>query len=247
MTAFTYTHSPSLAPLTTQSPQTLSATSNPPIDHLMTSVMVLRQSHSHSHSQNKLPPQILLLRRHPADSYPLKWEPPGGSIDPSDITVLSAAARELHEETNLSNPHFHTWVAMARELNTEEASRMKNWGVLPEEELARDVDVKIDGEGNVVRVTTFLETKDVWGKMNFVATVDEGAEVEIDPEEHVEWGWFTEEEVRRGRAVLPLENGNGIVNGEKEEKERMLEFTSQAVWGSVLEAFRVGRELGVIV
>ncbi|KAK4070295.1 hypothetical protein Trihar35433_4762 [Trichoderma harzianum] len=239
MTAFTYTHSPSLAPLTTQSPQTLSATSNPPIDYLMTSVMVLRQSPS----QNK--PQILLLRRHPQDSYPLKWEPPGGSIDPSDTTVLSAAARELHEETSLSNPHFHTWVAMARGLNTEDAAGMKNWGVLPEEELAKDVEVKIDEEGGVVRVTTFWETKDVWGKMNFVATVDEGARVEIDPEEHVEWGWFTEEEVRRGRAaVLPCEDGNGSANG---EKERVLEFTSRAVWGSVLEAFRVGRELGVIV
>lgn len=132
---------------------------------------------------------------------------------------------------------------MARELPTEDAARMKGWGVQPEEELARDVEVKIDEEGGVVRVTTFLETKNVWGKMNFVATVDEGARVEIDPEEHVEWGWFTEEEVRRGRAVLPLENGNG--NGEK--GERVLEFTSRAVWGSVLEAFRVGRELVVIV
>ncbi|KAL6818769.1 NUDIX hydrolase domain-like protein [Trichoderma sp. SZMC 28013] len=238
MTAFTYTHSPSLIPLTTHSPQSLSASSNPPIDYLMTSVLVLRQPQSQK-------PQILLLRRHPADSYPLKWEPPGGSVDPSDPTVLSAAARELHEETSLSNPYFHTWVAMAREVNPEDAAAMKSWGVQPEEELARDVEVKIDEGGNVVRVTTFLETKDVWGKMNFVATVDGGEEVEIDPEEHVEWGWFTEEEVRRGRAVLPLENGDG--DGVKKEEERVLEFTSRAVWGSVLEAFRVGRELGVIV
>lgn len=134
---------------------------------------------------------------------------------------------------------------MAREVNPEDAAAMKSWGVQPEEELARDVEVKIDEGGNVVRVTTFLETKDVWGKMNFVATVDGGEEVEIDPEEHVEWGWFTEEEVRRGRAVLPLENGDG--DGVKKEEERVLEFTSRAVWGSVLEAFRVGRELGVIV
>ncbi|KAL7912189.1 NUDIX hydrolase domain-like protein [Trichoderma velutinum] len=239
MTPLTYTHSHSLAPLTTQSPQSLSASSNPPIDYLMTSVLVLRQAQS----QNKPQPQILLLRRHPADSYPLKWEPPGGSVDPSDLTVLFAAARELQEETSLLNPHFHTWVAMARELIPEEVARMKNWGVEPEDELAKDLEVKIDEGGSVVKVTTFLETKDVWGKMNFVATVDEGAEVKIDPEEHVDWGWFTEEEVRRGRAAIPLENGDG--NGEKKE-ERCLEFTSQAVWGSVLEAFRVGRELGVI-
>ncbi|KAL7957782.1 NUDIX hydrolase domain-like protein [Trichoderma compactum] len=236
MTAFTYTHSPSLIPLATHPPQCLSASSNPPIDYLMTSVLVLRQPQSHSDQ-----PQILLLRRHPADSYPLKWEPPGGSVDASDASVLSAAARELHEETSLSNPHFHTWVAMGREANVDDAAGMKSWGVRPEEELARDVEVKID-EGSVVRLTTFLETKHVWGKMNFVATVDGAAEVEIDPEEHVEWGWFTEEEARRGRAGLPLGNGDG--NG---VKERVLEFTSQTVWGSVLEAFRVGRELGLIV
>ncbi|KAK4085513.1 uncharacterized protein Triagg1_503 [Trichoderma aggressivum f. europaeum] len=232
MTALTYTHSPSLAPLTTHSPQCLSASSNPPINYLMTSVLVLR---SHPPSRQ---PQILLLRRHPADSYPLKWEPPGGSVDASDPTVLFAAARELHEETSLRNPHFHTWVAMARDGNLEGAEAMKSWGVRPEEELARDVEVKVDG-GSAVRVTTFLETKNVWGKMNFVATVEGAEAVEIDPEEHVEWGWFTEEEVRRGRAVLRL--------GDGEERERVLEFTSRAVWGSVLEAFGVGREMGVIV
>ncbi|KAL7945826.1 NUDIX hydrolase domain-like protein [Trichoderma barbatum] len=242
MTPYTFTHSPSLAPLSTQSPQSLSSSSNPPIDHLMTSVLVLRKPQPPNTSH----PQILLLRRSPTDSYPLKWEPPGGSIDLSDPSVLSAAARELHEETNLVNAHFHTWVAMARELNAEDASRMRNWGVEPDGEKARDVEVRIGDKDEVVKVTTFLETRDVWGKMNFVATVDEGQHVVADPEEHVEWGWFTEEEVRRGRAVVSSEDGG--VNGDGEaKKEKVLEFTSQAVWGSILEGFRVGRELGVIV
>ncbi|KAL7935177.1 NUDIX hydrolase domain-like protein [Trichoderma chlorosporum] len=234
MTAITYTHSSSLTPLATQSPQSLSSSSNPPIDHLMTSVLVLR---SQDTPKPKPKPQILLLRRSPTDSYPLKWEPPGGSIDASDLSVLSAAARELHEETRLSGPHFHAWVAMARDMDLEDAARLRNWGVLPEDEKATDVEVRI-ADGGVVKVTTFLETKDVWGKMNFVATVEAG-DVVIDPEEHVEWGWFTEEQVRRGRAVpaASLEDG---------QEERVLEFTSRAVWGSVLEAFRVGRELGVI-
>ncbi|UKZ79457.1 hypothetical protein TrVFT333_007212 [Trichoderma virens FT-333] len=175
---------------------------------------------------------------------------PGGSIDPSDPSVLSAAARELYEESRLSNAHFHTWVAMARDLNLEDASRMKNWGIQPEDEKATDIEVRIGQgqEGDVVRVTTFLETSNVWGKINFVATAE--GQVVIDPEEHVEWGWFTEEEVRRGRAAAPFDNGDGSGIGEEkkeEEEERVLEFTSRAVWGSVLESFRVGRELGVIV
>ncbi|KAL7822336.1 hypothetical protein V8C26DRAFT_296320 [Trichoderma gracile] len=257
---FPYTHSPSLSPLSTLSPQTLSTTSDPPIAHLMTSVLILRQPQQSqgttTSSSSPASPQILLLRRSPTDSYPLKWETPGGSVDPSDPSVLSAAARELHEEASLSNPHFHAAVGMARSVfNAQEAAQMGEWGIPPEEEDAKDVDLLHGGGGDddddvgglqrmKVKVTTFLETGNVWGKMNFLATVDEGVSERVvtDPEEHTEWGWFTEDEVRRGRAW----RADGDGEGEKRE-EKVLEFTSQAVWGSILESFRVGRELGIIV
>ncbi|TFA99415.1 hypothetical protein CCMA1212_008679 [Trichoderma ghanense] len=260
---YPYTHSPPLSPLSTLPSQSLSTTSDPPIAHLMTSVLILRQPRTRSPSQSQYPPppsppQILLLRRSPTDSYPLKWETPGGSVDPADPSLLSAAARELHEEARLSNPRFHALVGMARSLNAREAARMGEWGIPPEEEDAKDVLLLLlplplqegmsgggGGGGLEVKVTTFLETGNVWGKMNLIATVDEDdcEGVVTDPEEHCEWGWFTEEEVRRGRARR-VDDGE---DGEGREREMVLEFTSQAVWGSILESFRVGRELGLIL
>ncbi|KAL7819150.1 hypothetical protein V8C44DRAFT_317128 [Trichoderma aethiopicum] len=235
-----YTTSPSLTPLSTLPPATLSTTSDPPIAHLMTSILILRQSSSQ--------PQILLLRRSPTDSYPLKWETPGGSVDvPTDPSLLSAAARELHEEARLSNPHFHATVGMARSVNADEAARMGEWGIPPDQEDAKDVLLRGVPGLEEMKVTTFLETGNVWGKVNFIATVEEGKSeaVVTDPREHLEWGWFTEDEVRRGRARRMRADDDGEEEGEG--REIVLEFTSQAVWGSILESFRVGRELGIIV
>ncbi|PTB66508.1 hypothetical protein BBK36DRAFT_4754 [Trichoderma citrinoviride] len=255
---YTYTHSPSLSPLSTQPPQSLSTTSNPPIAHLMTSVLILRQPKSQSQKDSSSsssqstttkaspppPAEILLLRRSPTDSYPLKWETPGGSVDPSDPSVLAAAARELYEEARLADPHFLAHVGMAPSINADEAARMGEWGIPPDLEDAKDVDLVAAAGSIEMKVTTFMESGEVWGKMNFLATVDEeaGERVVTDPEEHLEWGWFTEDEVRRGRAWRRVD---GVDDGERREK--VLEFTSQAVWGSILESFRVGRELGVIV
>ncbi|RFU75857.1 nudix domain [Trichoderma arundinaceum] len=230
MAPYTYTFVPSLSPLASQSPKSLSANSNPPIDHLMTSVLVLRQP------QAQAKPQILLLRRSPTDSYPLKWEAPGGSIDDSDASTLDAAARELWEETALKECHFYASVGTTRDLEDLDQSAVKNWGIGPLEEDAKDVQVEAkseqEGISTQVKITTFLETKNVWGKITFLATTNNKDDVVIDPEEHIDWGWFTEEEVRMGRA---------------EEGSKVLEFTSQAVWGSLLEGFRVGREMGIIV
>jgi 8-oxo-dGTP pyrophosphatase MutT (NUDIX family) len=207
----------------------------------MTSVFVLRQQ------KQPQPPQILLLRRSPSDSYPLKWEPPGGSVDPTDESTLSAAARELWEESSLKESHFHASLGM-RAQKTEELTvsekRPQNWGIEPQDEKAKDVEVEF-AEGEKILVTTFNETGDIWGKVNFLATTSEGAQVVIDPEEHIEWGWFTEEDVRTGQAFYP---SIFTLPDENEKKHgRALEFTSQAVWRSLLEAFSVGRELGIIV
>lgn len=46
-------------------------------------------------------PRVLLLQRAASDSYPGKWEPPGGAVDDDDLSILHGAARELWEEAGL--------------------------------------------------------------------------------------------------------------------------------------------------
>ncbi|KAI1755322.1 NUDIX hydrolase domain-like protein [Xylaria castorea] len=45
--------------------------------------------------------RLLLVQRAPHDSYPLRWEVPGGTIDAEDESLLHGLARELWEETGL--------------------------------------------------------------------------------------------------------------------------------------------------
>ncbi|KAK3948196.1 hypothetical protein QBC32DRAFT_352255, partial [Pseudoneurospora amorphoporcata] len=45
--------------------------------------------------------RILLLQRAPHDSMPLRWEIPGGAIDPQDESFLHGVAREMWEEAGL--------------------------------------------------------------------------------------------------------------------------------------------------
>ncbi|PNP40680.1 hypothetical protein TGAMA5MH_07387 [Trichoderma gamsii] len=250
MPLYNFTFSPPLSPLAPLAPLTLSSKSTPSIAHLMTSVFILRQ-------QSPSPPQILLLRRHPQDSYPLKWEAPGGSADPTDTSILSAAARELFEETSLKESHFHAVLGMtkqkAEDLFTsgeDIEKRPQNWGVDPNDEQAQDIEVQVSDDMKII-FTTFHEPDGIWGKVNFLATAKgEDPIVKVDAEEHVEWGWFTEEQVRTGRAArgnifteASFSDDAMLLDGDK----RVMEFTSQAVWGSLLEAFRVGREMGIIV
>ena len=51
-------------------------------------------------------PRILLLQRAASDSYPGKWEPPGGAVDDEDLSILHAVARELWEEAGLQTSHI---------------------------------------------------------------------------------------------------------------------------------------------
>ncbi|KAM0513405.1 hypothetical protein ACHAPE_007869 [Trichoderma viride] len=247
MPPYTFTFSPSLSPLASQTPLTLSSKSTPSIAHLMTSVFILRQ-------QPQSPPQILLLRRHPQDSYPLKWEAPGGSADSTDTSILSAAARELIEETSLKESHFHAVLGMTKQeaedlFTSSGEKRPGNWGIDPNDEQALDIEVQVSDDMKIL-FTTFHEPDGIWGKVNFLATATgEDPKVKIDVEEHVEWGWFTEEQVRTGRAARANIFTEASFSDDamlEDGGRRVMEFTSQAVWGSMLEAFRVGREMGII-
>jgi 8-oxo-dGTP pyrophosphatase MutT (NUDIX family) len=147
----------------------------PHIKRILASTIIFHPSSPHSS-----PPLTLLLRRHPSDWNPLKWETPGGSVDiGSDPSILSAATRELHEEAGLKATKAVCCIAV------------------------KDKEVegyKVEDEG---RVWTFPEpgTDWSWAKITFLMEVDggNGAEVKLQDEEHVEYRWVTEEEVVNGQ------------------------------------------------
>ncbi|RAL05370.1 NUDIX hydrolase [Aspergillus ibericus CBS 121593] len=87
--------------------------------------------------------QTLLLLRSPTDSYPLHWETPGGSSDPTDTTLLASLAREVYEETGLTVTKVVELVAVdawSRMKAGREVRAMK-WSFLVE------VGDALDGEG----------------------------------------------------------------------------------------------------
>ncbi|KAK4179109.1 NUDIX hydrolase domain-like protein [Triangularia setosa] len=48
------------------------------------------------------PPHSLIIQRTLKDGFPLKWETPGGGVEDSDASIISAAVREVKEETGLA-------------------------------------------------------------------------------------------------------------------------------------------------
>ncbi|KAF1930528.1 uncharacterized protein M421DRAFT_376172 [Didymella exigua CBS 183.55] len=131
-------------------------------------------------------PRVLLLQRAASDSYPGKWEPPGGAVDDDDLSILHAAVRELWEEAGLQaaymggpvgEPHF-----FARS-NGDKVCCFSFAAYVP-------------SEGGAI-----LTTK-------------------LDPKEHQNYVWATEEEVKAGQV--------GAVD---------LEFVREEVQRTVLLAF----------
>lgn len=167
-----------------------------------------------------LHPQTLLIRRAPTDSYPTKWEIPGGSTsDRKDASIIAGAVRELHEETGLTAKKVLYPIGMLGDTETTAPGKL---GITPEEEGAKN-------EGDDAQTVTFLETGDTWGKVTLVVDVHEDLEDGKDTEsvrvrdgEHDRWAWATEEEVRMGKWKGGEEIG----------------FVSEGVWRTVLQGFR---------
>lgn len=129
--------------------------------------------------------RVLLLRRVAHDYLGERWEPPGGTMDADDESILHACARELREEAGLTATSFVCVVS-------------------PGFDWIHD---------NGVR------------RVFFLARVKEGEQVKIDPEEHTEYTWATEEEVKDER----------MASG------REMPVTSSGVQRAILEGFRRNR------
>ncbi|KAM3506604.1 hypothetical protein MY10362_002258 [Beauveria mimosiformis] len=199
---------------------------HPPIARVMAGAMVFRPNpspSSSSSSSSSSPPQTLLLCRAATDSYPLKWEIPGGSVDAGDATILDAVARELWEETGLTAAHMVAPIVMVPEEQQPltEATRA-GLGIQPQDE---GLGVHADG-----LTVTFEETGRLWGKVTALVTVRGGdADVVLRDEEHGEAAWVTEEDVQRGE----LPEGDGT------RERRRMDFVSDGVRRAILDGFRV--------
>lgn len=114
-------------------------------------------------------PRTLLLQRSLSDSYGGFWENPGGSVEPTDATLLDGVAREVLEETGLHVSSVLDLVCV------------DTW-----------VSIKPDSVRQVAKfsyVVEVHETIDGGGWME---------RVRLDQDEHRALMWATEEQVRKG-------------------------------------------------
>lgn len=203
----TYTTSPSVSRLLISPSDFLAK--YPHIKHLASSALVFRTTDS-TH-------QVLLLQRAPHDSYPLNWEFPGGGVDEDDESLVSAAMRELREETGLEASHVQDLALMTpyEELSEVMKTRL---GIVP-----LDEQVKVDADGTVI---SFVETGNIWAKPIFITEVKNIEDIKIQDEEHAAFAWVTEDEVRN------LQFADGTT----------LTLVSEGVRRVILDGFRHRRE-----
>ncbi|KAH8178592.1 NUDIX domain-containing protein [Sarocladium implicatum] len=196
----------------------------PAIRRILSSAIVFHPASASS------PLRTLLLRRAPTDYFPLLWETPGGSVDEDDLSIIEAAKREVKEEAGLAVKTAICCVPIPEGSHLPSASSSS---------LVENGDVKWEDvykfEDNGAAVT-FPEpgTDWSWAKITFLMEVEGDGEVVLQPEEHVDYRWVTEEEVAEGR--FKARDGQG-------EEEEGIEFVSEVVRAAVLEGFRIKKEV----
>ncbi|CEL05730.1 hypothetical protein ASPCAL06845 [Aspergillus calidoustus] len=174
--------------------------------------------------------RVLLLQRALHDAYPGAWEGPGGSCEDEDETLLYGVAREVFEESGLRVSRFVELVATDEwvKVKPDQVIRAKKYTFLVEiEEGVPAVPDSITGTGDEGK-----EGDGVPADKLAHGNVDSGLArrwedlVVLDPEEHRDFEWATEEEVRVG-----VEAGEG-------------RYQSFAKHGPhILEGFRILKEL----
>ena len=111
--------------------------------------------------------KILLIQRADHDSSAGYWEVPGGAVDEDDETILHGVARELREETGLT----------ARRINHIVISDHNQ-------------------QPHGLTVIANSRQKKHFGRAIFQLEVHEYSEVRLDPKEHQNFVWASEDEVK---------------------------------------------------
>lgn len=109
--------------------------------------------------------RLLLVQRAEGDSYPGRWEIPGGSVDQTDKSIKSALARELREETGLVLKNILRQILPAETFNTGWAKRTKKWL-----KLSFVVDITDESQMEAAEEVTMQETKEKIGEQVAIET-----------------------------------------------------------------------------
>ncbi|TDZ15473.1 hypothetical protein Cob_v011649 [Colletotrichum orbiculare MAFF 240422] len=150
------------------------------------------------------PPRLLVLQRSAFEkALPHRWETPGGAAEAADGNLVASAARELWEETGLRAKRVrglvgsYQWSGFGPSVDApvapgEQAVALPGGGV-------GIASVVGEEEGGRLVVG-----RDAWRKFTYLVEVEAAGdgeiEVKIDPEEHENYVWATEEEVKADRA-----------------------------------------------
>ena len=138
--------------------------------------------------------KVLLIQRAKHDSFPNKWELPGGAADWEDPSLLHAAARELWEESGLFAKGF--------------------------------THVVTEGPGREPGFVFSSRSKtETYCRFTFQVEVEDCDAVKLDPNEHQDFVWASEDEVR-----------------DQKVGERELPITTESMAAVVLEAFKLRKE-----
>ncbi|KAK1837557.1 hypothetical protein CCHR01_19822 [Colletotrichum chrysophilum] len=160
--------------------------------------------------------EVLVLKRAASDSFPLKWEIPGGTAD-SDIdrTIIDVAIRELWEETHLQAQKILCTVGLGHPHNSSTTITPAADGITTMDDTYHFCLLPVNGL--------------VWAIVTFIVEVkDPMASILLRAEEHVDWAWVTESEVKQAKFF-----------GRSNEE---LEFVTEAMRRIILEGFRLRRE-----
>ncbi|KAK0710257.1 NUDIX hydrolase domain-like protein [Lasiosphaeria miniovina] len=159
--------------------------------------------------------RVLVIQRAKTDSLPEKWEIPSGVVsnDPArDATIISAVARELWEEIGLLARALTRLVTAPAVIGSPES----------------EAQLQTEADGFVFSNST--RTK-VFCRYVFEADVEAlvpgGQHIRLNPCEHQDFLWVSEEEIR-----------DGIVGEEKLE----IDFTSKHLQRLISEGFRLRRD-----
>ncbi len=153
-------------------------------------------------------PRLLLLRRSATDvAFPGLWEIPGGSAGEDDPSILHSLAREVFEETGLRLARVVRQVGGGIEW-TEEKKKKKGADGSTTTEIRKWLKLSFE-----IEVAEIGACSGHGGVEGYLASLP----VEIDPEEHQEYAWVTEGDVR-----VFLEEGKGREIVSREQAEKML-------------------------